>query len=78
MNPLNPFSVEVGQVWQSCDKRYPGVAVQIVKLYEDRGYALCLVLKTGKFRQIQLKRFRERSNGYKLIQKYEQPVSDYS
>ena len=68
MSVENPYSVQVGQVWQSCDKRYPDVNIQIVKIYEDRGYALCLVLKNSKFRRVQLKRFRERSNGYKLIQ----------
>ena len=73
-NELNPYSVNVGQVWQSCDKRYPDVNIQVVKVYEDRGYALCLVLKNSKFRRIMLKRFRERSNGYKLIQ----PFSDSS
>jgi hypothetical protein len=68
MSAENPYSVQVGQVWQSCDKRYPDVNIQVVKIYEDRGYALCLVLKSSKFRRVQLKRFRERSNGYKLIQ----------
>lgn len=66
-NPANPYGVRVGQVWQSCDKRYRDVNIQIVKIYEDRGYALCLILKNSKFRRIQLKRFRERSNGYRLI-----------
>jgi len=67
MSEHNPYSVQVGQIWQSCDKRYPDVNIQVVKIYEDRGYALCLVMKTSKFRRIQLKRFRERSNGYKLV-----------
>lgn len=69
MSAENPYGVQVGQVWQSCDKRYPNVNIQIVKLYEDRGYALCLILKNGRFRRVMLKRFRDRSNGYRLLNK---------
>lgn len=67
MSDSNPHGVKVGQIWESCDKRYPNNSIKVAVVYEDRGYATVIIQKNSRFRQIKLSRFRERSNGYRLI-----------
>ncbi len=63
----NPYNVKVGQVWVNCDKRFAGVEVTVLLVRDDLGYAQVRVEKSGKLRRIRLDRFRERSNGYRLV-----------
>jgi hypothetical protein len=62
----NPFSVKPGQIWEDCDKRAGGRKVTVLLVREDHGYAV-VRSQTGKDLRIKLLRFRERSNGYKLV-----------
>jgi hypothetical protein len=64
-----PTKVEVGQIWESMDPRFKPRRMQVVRLYEERGDALCILLDSGRFRTIKLKRFVPRTNGYRLIRK---------
>lgn len=70
-----PPKVEVGQIWESMDPRFKTRRLQVVRIYEERGDALCLILDTGKFRTIKIARFIPRSNGYKLIRKEKEPTA---
>lgn len=63
----NPYNVSVGQVWANCDKRFADVKITVLLVRDDLGYAQVRVEKTGRLRRIRLDRFRERSNGYRLI-----------
>lgn len=63
----NPYNVSVGQIWVNCDKRFSDVAVVVLLVRDDLGYAQVRVKKTGRLRRIRLDRFRERSNGYRLV-----------
>jgi hypothetical protein len=56
--------VEVGQVWLDCDRRYPNRRLKIVAI--ACGAAVVENLDTGRKTRVKLRRFEERSNGYRL------------
>lgn len=63
----NPFDVKPGQVWESLDARYLGVAFQVHQVRIDYGYANVWMINQKRYRRIKLTRFVPRRNGYKLI-----------
>ncbi len=62
----NPFGVQAGQIWENCDKRFQGKRVAIVMVREEHGYAV-VQKPNGHMGRIKLDRFRDRSNGYRLV-----------
>jgi hypothetical protein len=64
----NPFGVKIGQIWEDCDPRQGGRRVVVLSVREEDSYRFAMV-KTpcGRIRRVQLARFRERTNGYRLV-----------
>lgn len=56
--------VKVGQVWLDCDRRTRGRRLKIVAI--ACGAAVVENLQTGRKTRVKLRRFQERSNGYRI------------
>jgi hypothetical protein len=60
----NVPEVKVGQVWLDCDRRTRGRRLKIVAI--ACGAAVVENLQTGRKTRVKLRRFQERSNGYRI------------
>jgi hypothetical protein len=58
----NPYEVQVGQVWESCDRRDNGRRIRVIDI--DGAYA---VVESTQVRRIRLDRFNDSSTGYRLV-----------
>lgn len=73
----NPYNVQVGQVWESTDRREPGRRVRVIRVLAQHAEVEAVSAPTnsrrasafvpGRKTEIRLDRFRSGSSGYKLV-----------
>jgi hypothetical protein len=67
--------VRVGQIWQDWDIRWRDLVwprprkLKIIAITDDRKYAQCENIDTGKLTLIRVDRFKPTSTGYKLVER---------
>jgi hypothetical protein len=59
--------VEVGQVWEDCDRRACGRRLRVEAVFEDLEQVGCRVERTGKLTTISISRMKPGSTGYRLV-----------
>ena len=60
-------TVEVGQIWEDCDKRCRSRQLKVVHVGQTHAECECYYRGKARIHKIRLDRFKETSTGYRLI-----------